>query len=139
MMTRWIRRGHRLHARGSALIETAIAFPVLLIVALGLIQFAIFVHAQLVVTGAAQDGARVAASEDRGLAEGIMHTQSLLQAGLGEHANGVVVRGRADDDAVAIEAEGRLRTIIPWVAETSLPLHARSVVSKERFRVGARP
>lgn len=139
MMARWIRRGYGLHSRGSALIETAIAFPVLLIVALGLVQFAIFVHAQLVVTGAAQDGARVAAVEDRGLSEGITHTQTLLQAGLGDHANGVVVRGIADDAAVAIEAEGQLRTIIPWIEETSLPLHARSVVSKERFRVGAGP
>lgn len=139
MMTRWVRQGRRLDLPGNALTETALAFPVLLIVALGLVQFAIFVHAQLVVTGAAQDGARVAAAEDRGLAEGITHTQALLQAGLGDHATGVAVRGSADDDVVAIEAEGRLPTIIPWVVETGLPLHARSVVSKERFRVGAGP
>ncbi len=139
MMARWACRGLRLGLRGGALIETALAFPVLLIVALGLVQFAIFVHAQLVVAGAAQDGARVAASEDRGLAEGITRTQVLLQAGIGEHANGVEVRGSADDDAVAVEVEGRIRTIIPWVVETSLPLHARSVVSKERFRAGPVP
>ncbi|CCF85420.1 TadE family protein [Nitrolancea hollandica] len=135
MTTGWVRRD----VPGNALVETALAFPILLMVALGLIQFAIFVHAQLVVTGAAQDGARIAAAEDRGLAEGLTHTQSLLQAGLGEHAKGVTAWGSADDDMVAIEAEGRLPTIIPWVVKTSLPLHARSVVSKERFRVGSGP
>ena len=43
------------------MLEAAVAFPVLLMVAIGLVQFALFAHAQNVVTGAVQDGARVAA------------------------------------------------------------------------------
>ena len=58
--TRALARGQR----GQALVETAIAFPLLLIAALGLVQFALFYHAQNVVTGAVQEGARVAAAEE---------------------------------------------------------------------------
>lgn len=121
---------------GQAMVEAAVAFPLLLLVAIGLVQFALFVHAQTVVTGAVQDGARVAAAEDRTPADGVAHAQALLQAGLGRSASDVAVRAVEDSDVVVIEAQGRLRTIIPWVADASLPLGARAVMSKERFRVG---
>ena len=121
---------------GQAMVEAAVAFPVLLMVAIGLVQFALYYHAQNVVTGAVQDGARVAAAEDRTVADGVAHAQALLRAGLGQSAGAVAVRGSDGGDAVAVEAQGRLRTIIPWVADASLPLAARAVVSKERFRVG---
>lgn len=121
---------------GQALTETAIAFPVLVMVAVGLLQFALFYHAQNVVTAAVQDGARVAAAEDRTLAEGVAHAQALLRAGLGPSAQEVEVQAIDGGDAIALEAQGRLRTIIPWVADSTLPLWARSIASKERFRVG---
>lgn len=127
---------HSSGRRGQALAEAAIAFPVLLIVAIGLVQFALFYHAQNVVTGAVQDGARVAAAEDRTIGDGIAHTQALLRAGLGRSAGAVSVRGEEGAEAVAVEARGQLRTIIPWVADVSLPLGARSVMGKERFRAG---
>jgi len=119
-----------------AMVETAVAFPLLLLVAIGLVQFALFVHAQSVVTGAVQDGARVAAAADRTPADGVAHAQALLRAGLGQSAGDIAVRAVEDSDVVVIEAQGRLRTIIPWVADASLPLGARAVMSKERFRVG---
>ena len=122
--------------RGQALVEAAIAFPLLLLVAIALVQFALFVYAQNVVTGAVQDGARVAAAEDGTLADGISRTQSLLDAGLGSNAAAMSVQGSAGAGTVVIQAQGRLRTIIPWVADASLPLEAQAVVDKERFRVG---
>ncbi len=116
--------------------ETALAFPVLIAIAVGLIQFAIFYHSQNVVTGAVQEGARVAASEDRTVADGVARAQSLLQAGLGPSAGNVAVQGIDGGDAVAIEARGQLRTMIPWVADATLPLQARAVAAKERFHAG---
>ena len=133
-------RARRLRAHGEegqTLLETAIAFPVLLLVALALVQFALYYHAESVVTGATQDGARVAAAEDSGIAAGVAHTQALLQAGLGRSATGVAVQGVDGGDTVEIETQGSLKLIIPWVGGGSLPLRARSVMSKERFRVGA--
>ena len=118
------------------MVEAAVAFPVLLMVALGLLQFALFYHAENVVIGAVQDGARVAASGDRTLEDGVLVARGILQAGLGQSATEVAVRGSDGGDAVAIEARGHLRMIIPWVADATLPLWARSVVSREHFSVG---
>jgi len=92
--------------------------------------------AQNVVTGAVQDGARVAASEDRSLADGMSHTRGLLEAGLGRSVDDVSVGGAEGTDAVSVEAQGRLRLIIPWAGDARLPIAAQSVVSKERFRAG---
>ncbi|MGE3511392.1 MAG: TadE family protein [Vicinamibacterales bacterium] len=122
--------------RGQGLVEAAITFPLLLLAAIGLVQFALLAHAQTVVTGAVQDGARVAASEDRSLADGVSHARALLEAGLGRSVEDVALSGTDRADAVTVEARGRLRLIIPWVADATLPLAARSVVSKERFRAG---
>jgi Flp pilus assembly protein TadG len=121
---------------GQALIETAIAFPVLLIVALVLVQFALFYQAEGVVTGAVQDGARLAAAQDSTLGDGVTHTRALLQAGLGRDAGQVTVQGSDGGSTVTIQAQGRLQLIIPWIGGASLPLQARSTISKERFRVG---
>src|SRR5438105_980454 len=96
---------------GQALVETAVAFPILLLVALALVQFALYYEAESVVTGAAQDGARVAAAEDGSLADGVAHTQALLQAGLGRSASGVTVQGVDGGDTVEIQAQGSLRLI----------------------------
>ena len=128
--------GTRPAERGQAMVEAAVVLPLLLLVAIGLVQFALFVHAQGVVTGAVQDGARVAAAEGRTAADGVAHAQALLGAGLGRSARDVTVRGSEGGETVALEADGRLRTIVPWVADATLPLGARAVVSKERFRAG---
>ena len=122
--------------RGQAMVEMALVFPLLLLVAVGLMQFALFYHAQNVVVGAVQDGARVAAAEDRSVDEGLAHAQALLRAGLGPSASAVSVQGMDAGDVVVVEAQGRLRMIIPWLGDASLPLHARAMLSKERFRAG---
>jgi Flp pilus assembly protein TadG len=127
-----------MRARGQVLAETAIALPVLLMVAIGLVQFALYYHAQNVVLIAVQDGARLAAAEDRTLREGAAHAQALLRAGLGPSAERVAVEGSDEQGAVTLRAQGRLRTVIPWVADASLPLAARATVSKEQFLAGRR-
>jgi Flp pilus assembly protein TadG len=118
------------------MVEAAVAFPLLLLTAIGLFQFALFAHAQNMVTVAVQDGARIAASEDRSLADGLSHARALLESGLGRSVEDVAVSGTDGADTVSVEARGRLRLIIPWAAQATLPLEARSVVSKERFRAG---
>lgn len=126
----------RCDERGQALVETAIAFPILLLVALALVQFALFYQAEGVVTGAVQDGARVAAAQDSTISDGVTRTQSLLQSGLGRSAGDVAVQGSDGGETVTVQAQGRLQLILPWLGGASLPLEARSTVSKERFRVG---
>ena len=121
---------------GQAMLEAAIALPVLLMVAIGLVQFALFAHAQNVVTGAVQDGARVAAAEGRTVSDGVSRAQDLLRAGLGRSASDIRVHGNEERQVVVVQAEGNLRMIIPWVGNATIPLHGRAVASKEKFRAG---
>ena len=62
-------------------------------VALALVQFALFAHAQNVVTGAVQDGARDAAGAGGTPQRGVAHTRALIHAGLGAEASAVEVSG----------------------------------------------
>ena len=129
------RQTHQPARPGQALVEAAIAFPLLVTAALALVQFALFVHAQHVVTGAAQDGARVAAASDGSLGRGLAHARELIDAGLGR-AGTVTVTGQADANVIILEARGSLRLMIPLAADSSLPLRARAISQKEAFRVG---
>ena len=119
------------------MVESALAFPLLLLVAIGLVQFALFAHAQHVVTAAVQEGARVAAAESRTLPEGVAQAETLLRAGLGRSAATVTVQGSDDGLVVVIGAQGQLRTIFPWVADVSLPLRAQAAMHKEGFHAGS--
>ncbi len=121
--------------RGAVLVEAAISAPLLIMAALGMMQFALFYHAQTVVQGATQDGARTAAGDGATIDDGVRHTQELLDATLGQAAT-VTIQGRDLGNVVTIEARGQLHLIIPWVADATLPLQADATMSKERFRVG---
>ena len=121
--------------RGAVLVEAAITFPLLMMAAVGLMQFALFYHAQTVVAGAAQDGARTAAADGATIDDGVRHTQELLDATLGQTAT-VTIQGRDLGNVVTIAAHGQMHMIIPWVADATLPLQADATMSKERFRVG---
>ena len=122
--------------RGAVMAEAAIAFPVLLMAAIALLQFAVFYHAQNVVTASVQEGARVAAEEDRTVNDGVQYAQTLMTTGLGKTAGDVQLSGIDGGYAVAVEARGSLHLIVPWSFDARLPLFARAVVSKEKFRVG---
>ena len=127
------RLGHPALAAGQAVVEAAVTLPLLLLVALGLVQFALVAHAQNVVTGAAQDGAHLAAAIDRTPAEGESHARAVLRAGLGTSAR-IAVAGEEDGQVVVLTARAELRPIIPWTPDATIPVAARAQMSKERFR-----
>lgn len=124
-------------SRGVAMVEMALAFPLLVLVALALVQFALYAHTQNVVVGATQDGARVAANSDRSISDGIATTQALLQAGLGAGASSVTVQGSDNSTTVTIITTGSVPTILPLVGSWSLPVKAQASFSKESFVVGS--
>lgn len=128
-------RGGRAGA-GQALVELALLAATLLTLMVGLVQLTLYLHAQGVVRGACQEGARVASAgpEDR-LADGVAYAVDLVGAGLGRSASRVVVTGAADADTVTLEARGSLPLLLPGRGGWSLPLSARAVYQKERFRV----
>ena len=123
-------------AGGQALVESAIAFPVLLLIALALVQLALYVHAENVTIGACQDGARVASAADGTVSDGVATAQALLQAGLGSSASDVRVVGTMGAGSVVLEAQGQLPLVLPWIGNPSLPLHARVLMTREGFHAG---
>ena len=76
---------HRSPRRRAAqvLVESALVLPLMLTVSLGTLQFVLYAHARDVLTSAAQEGARLAAEDGRGLDEGLARARALIAAGLG--------------------------------------------------------
>lgn len=115
---------------GQSLVEFAAALPVLLLVSLAILQFALYVHAQNVVTTACAEGSIVAAAGDGTVGDGVATARSLLYAGLGASADGLAVQGADGGTTVTIEAKGSMPVLLLGPA-IQLPLQARSVMVKE--------
>lgn len=118
------------------MVEAALAFPLLLGTLLCLVQFALVMHTRFVLTGAVQDGARVAAAVDGSVGRGVEHSQEIIRAGLGRSANAFTVTGAGNGSWVRIEARGNYRMIIPWGNGGNLQFTVQAFSQKERFHVG---
>src|SRR2546423_6204553 len=94
-----------------ALVESALVMPLLVTIALGMLQVVLYVHAHDVLTSAAQEGARLAAEDGRGLDEGYARARALVAAGLGSSVDPVRLDGGRDDDLVALRIDAALRPI----------------------------
>ncbi len=126
-------RPARRRVRAQSIVEVAVTFPLLILAGVGVIQFALWMHAEGVVTAAVQDGARVASSETRTLADGHAAAAALLRDGLGPTALLVNVISTEDATAVRFEAAGNLPAIFPWGPVTTVPLHATALMARDRF------
>jgi Flp pilus assembly protein TadG len=118
------------------MVELAIVMPVLLIVLIGVVQFALVCHAENVATTAAQEGARLAAAENRTAAEGAQRTRDVLRSGLGKKGGEFIVTADDGAETVVVRAEGNYPLIIPWVTGNNIPIGATSEARKEGFRSG---
>jgi Flp pilus assembly protein TadG len=120
----------------------AVAFPLLILVCLGLVQFAIFYQAHNVVEAAVQDGARAAAAKGSSIDDGRRRANAILSAGLGKGVIVTIDWSTSNDELVEARASGSLPTFFPWfsfgkgVTHLSLPLDATARVSREHFRGG---
>lgn len=130
-VNRVMSRGGR--KRAQSLVEVALAFPLLILAGVGVVQFSLWMHAEGVVTAAVQDGARVASSETGTLADGQAVAAALLRDGLGPSAALVSVIPTQDAAAVRFEATGTLPAIFPWGSVTTIPLHATALMARDRF------
>jgi hypothetical protein len=123
---------------GATLPEFALTFPLLLLVLLAVLQFALVVHARQVVTAAAQEGARVAATEGRTPQEGEAYAAALLRAGLGAPAAtfaiAVAYEPPSGDTTIA-SISGTYPLTVP-LPGGGVPLRATARMRTERFRPG---
>jgi hypothetical protein len=115
---------------GLATLEVALITPVLLLVVLGLVQFALWYHAEQVVTAAAQEAAAQASLLTGSPAKAQQRAEVLLD-GLSSIARGTqVVVGPPDTGSISVSVTARLNGILPGVA--SLPLHATATAHLEK-------
>jgi hypothetical protein len=117
-----------------ALVEFALVLPLILTLSLGFLQVVLYAHARDVLTSAAQEGARLAAEDGRGLDEGYARARALIGAGLGSSVDPVRFAGGMDDELVAVRIDAALRPIVPLPLIHDLPISAVGRVAHERFR-----
>jgi hypothetical protein len=99
-----------------------------------MLQVVLYAHARDVLTSAAQEGARLAAEDGRGMDEGYARARALIAAGLGSSIDPLRLDGGMDDEVVALHIEASLRPILPLPLVSDLPLSAVGRVTRERFR-----
>ena len=121
---------------GQSTVELALAMPLLLVVLIGAVQFALVQHAGQVAETAAAEGARLAAGEGHSLLEGAERTRELLEAGLGATGAAFSVTAEERGGTVVAEARGEYRLFIPWVSDLAVPIEARAEIRAEGFRHG---
>jgi len=119
----------------------ALAFLLLVMATVALVEFVLFVHAESVVLGAVLDGARIASEDGATLQDGVDRAEAVLQAGLGAGASAVRLQAAVDGgDVVVVWATGRFPVLLPGTGASSpdislsLPLQARARMTREGFR-----
>ena len=122
--------------RGTSSIEVALVLPVVLLALLGAVQLALVSHAQAVISTAAHEGARVAASESASPQAGAARARQVLASGLGAGSGGYAVSVGTWGDTVVAQVSGSYPLLIPWLGRRSAWLHTQAEARKEVFRAG---
>ena len=98
---------------GNASVEFALVVPLLMLVALAVLQLMLAIHVRSVVTSAAIEGARVAALVDGDLARAESRTRSILESN---------IAGAAVNSITASQVTDGENKMFAMVVETELPL-----------------
>ncbi|MDO8119703.1 TadE/TadG family type IV pilus assembly protein [Isoptericola sp. b490] len=123
---------------GSASLELAIVFPVLLLVVLALLQYGLWFHARTLAQAAAAEGVAVARSYSSTPEAGRVRATTFLA----DHAEDlvldpVVVASVPSTGHVAVEVRGHSLSLLPFVAGPVVVQSAQGPV--ERFTVPGAP
>jgi Flp pilus assembly protein TadG len=124
------RPGDRATARGSAAVEFVLVSVVAVVLALALAQLGLFLWERNALMGSLSEGARVAATEGRTVADGERVAAELLRrAAGGRVASAVPIEGAERDGLVELRAEGTLPSFVPGVP--GLPVRMRARMHEE--------
>ena len=96
--------------RGSALVDVSLVTLVLVPLVVGVLQVALVLHVRTTLAAAASEGARLAATADRGPADGVALTRAQIASALGaRYAADVAVRRVVVHGAPGVEIVVRAR------------------------------
>lgn len=116
--------------RGSVSAELVIATPLLLLMVLAIVQFALWSHATHIAQAAASQGLAAARVQNATAAQGTAGARHVLdQLGRGPLIN-TRIDTRRGADAASIRVSGEASTVIPFL---HLPVHAEAAGPVERF------
>lgn len=128
--------GQRGRLRGQGVAEFAVTVPALMGVILSIVGVGFWLYAELVVTGAAQEGARVAARELATSVDGQQAAERFLVGGLGGRGTNLPVKVSQEVDSVTVEVGGEFPISVMLGQPIGLPLRASARLVRERFRPG---
>jgi Flp pilus assembly protein TadG len=112
--------------RGSAVVEFVLVAVVAVVLALALAQLGLFLWERNALMGSLSEGARVAATEGRTVADGQRVAVELLRRAAGARVAGAVpVEGTEADGLVELRAEGTLPSFVPGVPGLPVRMTAR--------------
>jgi Flp pilus assembly protein TadG len=117
--------------RGDATVEAVLAVPVLLLVILTIIQFALWYHASHTAKAAAQEGVRAARVEGGTATDGRARATDFMARAVPTLIEGVTITASRDDDHTRVEVRGTLRSLVPGL---HLTVAAEADSPVERFR-----
>ena len=130
--TRQVRRGRRASAqRGSAAVELVLLTPLLMILVLVVVQFALWQHARQVLLAAAQEGARAARAQGGTSEDGRGRALDYIEQIGPDLVSSADVDVERRLDVVSVRIRGQAVNIVPGLP---LRVSATSAGPVERFR-----
>jgi Flp pilus assembly protein TadG len=118
--------------RGAAVVEFVLVSVVALGLALAVAQLGLFLWERNALMGSLSEGARVAATEGRSVADGRRVATELLRRSAGARvADAVPIEGTEAGGVVLLRAEGTLPSFVPGVP--GLPVHLTAQMHDEEF------
>lgn len=115
--------------RGSSAVQSAILFPIVLLLVFGIIQGALWYHARHIALGAAQEGARAASAENG--AGGEQRAREFVS----QLAGGTLIRdlnviGTATGETVTITVVGNAPSLVPGVSGLTVQQSATAPIEQ---------
>jgi Flp pilus assembly protein TadG len=119
-------RGARAAERGAAVVEFVLVSAVAVVLAMSLAQLGLFLWERNALMGSLSEGARVAATEGRTVADGRRVAAELLRRSAGGRvADAVPIQGTETAGVVVLWAEGTLLSFVPGVPGLPVRMTAR--------------
>jgi Flp pilus assembly protein TadG len=111
---------------GAAVVEFVLVSAVALVLAMGVAQLGLFLWERNALMGSVSEGARVAATEGRNVADGRRVATELLRRAAGPRvASAVPIEGSEAGGLVVLRAEGTLPSFVPGVPGLPVRMTAR--------------
>jgi Flp pilus assembly protein TadG len=117
--------------RGSTVVEVVLVIPVLMLILVTLIQFALWAHAAQVVQLAASEGDRTARSLGGSPAQGVSRAQTILDGTDSDLSSSGAVVVVMPGDQARITVTGTAISLLPGI---SIPVSAVQVGPIQEFR-----